>query len=79
MHWCFPLEPLSRNRTSQLTGNCTRGRAAGCIREQEQEGWGVERKSEAVGMRQSNGQGLPQGARTFQDLEPRRAILLCSV
>lgn len=42
-------------------------------------GWGVERKSESVGMRQSNGQGLPQGTRTFQDLEPRGAMLLCYV
>lgn len=30
-------------------------------------------------MRQSNGQGLPQGTRTFQDLEPRGAMLLCCV
>lgn len=41
-----PLEPPSRNRTSQLTGNWTCGRAAGCIREQEEEGRGGEEVSQ---------------------------------
>lgn len=40
-------------------------------------GWGVARKSESAGAKQSNGQGLPQGTRTFQELEPRGVTLLC--
>lgn len=40
-------------------------------------GWGVPRKSESAGTKQSNGQGLPQGTRPFQELEPRGVTLLC--
>lgn len=40
-------------------------------------GWGVARKSESAGTKQWNEQGLPQGTRTFQELEPRGVTLLC--
>lgn len=54
------LKPLSRSRTSQLTGDCARGRAAGCSGQTDQsEGVGLERQAGSVGRRQSTGQGLP--------------------
>lgn len=61
----LPLEPLSRNRTSQLTGNCTHGRAAGCIREQEQ-GGGVSSEVRGSGYEAVEWAGLASG------LEPSR-------
>lgn len=77
------LKPLSRSRTSQLTGDCARGRAAGCVGQMDQsEGVGLERQAESMGRRQSAGQGLPWAG----GLVPSRvwspwggATLLCRV
>lgn len=67
-----PCEPLSRNRTSQLTGNRARRRAAGCVREQEREGGGQEGVHPGQQkVRRCKGPGLPPGTRPFQDLGPR--------
>lgn len=77
-----PLEPLSRNRTSQLTGNRARRRAVGCVREQEREGGGQEGVHPGQqGVRRCKGPGLPRGldpSRIWGPGVSQTAVLLAS-
>ena len=77
---CTGASPQTAEQKPDLTADWElyAQKSRGLRQETGARGWGVEREPESASVRQSKGQGLPPGTRTFQDLEPKGATDCCA-